>query len=161
MRLSEETRDRVLDGARLRTGDDVLDLSEGSGALTFGAHDRIGDGWVYTVAADSARLEELLAAAHERDAAGVGYLVGDVEALPLPDASVDAVVGAFVFAVGAAFESAARELYRVLRPDGRLSLFEHPAGDAEALAAALLEAGFVEVSVEVEDDKAWATAHTP
>jgi arsenite methyltransferase len=161
MTLSEETRDRVLDGARLRAGDDVLDLSDGSGALTFGVHDRIGDGWVYTVAAHAARLEELLTAAHERDAAGIAYLVGDVEALPLPDASVDAVVGACVFAVGTALDSAARELHRVLRPEGRLSLFEQPTGDVEALAAALREVGFVDVSIEAADDEVWVTAHKP
>jgi ubiquinone/menaquinone biosynthesis C-methylase UbiE len=162
MTSPEERRDRILEGARLRPGDDVLDLS-GWSALTFGAHERIGDGWVYTVAADVGRLEELLGAAHKLDAPGIAYLVGDVEALPLPDASVDAVVGASVFAAGVAPDRAAGELLRVLRPDGRVSLCERSGGRGEELAAALREAGFAEVSVELGegDEEAWATARTP
>jgi arsenite methyltransferase len=159
---SEERRDRVLDGARLRPGDDVLDLS-GWSALTFGAHERIGEGWVYAVAADGARLEALLEAAHELDAPGIAYLVGDVEALPLPDASVDAVVGVAVLSAAADLDRAAGELHRVLRPDGRLSLSEQVTGDAEALATALRGAGLAEVDVdpEAEEGDAWATARKP
>jgi ubiquinone/menaquinone biosynthesis C-methylase UbiE len=162
MTSPDERRDRILEGARLRPGDGVLDLS-GWSALTFGAHQLIGDGWVYTVAADAGRLEELLGAAHELDAPGIAYLVGDVEALPLPDASVDAIVGAGVFGSGVAADRAAGELRRVLRPGGRLSLSEPGAGDGESLVAALRDAGFVEVSVELGDDdeEAWATARTP
>jgi ubiquinone/menaquinone biosynthesis C-methylase UbiE len=162
MTSPEERRDRILEGARLRPGDDVLDLS-GWSALTFGAHERIGDGWVYTVAADVGLLEELLGAAHKLDAPGIAYLVGDVEALPLPDGSVDAVVGASVLADGVAPDRAAGELRRVLRPGGRLSLCERVAGDAESLAAALRDAGFAEASVVLgaEDEEAWITAQTP
>jgi ubiquinone/menaquinone biosynthesis C-methylase UbiE len=162
MTLPEERRDRILDGARLGPGDDVLDLS-GWSALTFGAHERIGDGWVYTVAADVGLLEELLGAAHKLDAPGIAYLVGDVEALPLPDASVDAVVGASVLAEGVALDRAAGELRRVLRPAGRLSLCEGVVGDGEPVATALRAAGFADVSVELVagDDEAWATARTP
>jgi ubiquinone/menaquinone biosynthesis C-methylase UbiE len=162
MTSPDERRDRILEGARLRPGDDVLDLS-GWSALTFGAHERIGDGWVDTVAADVGLLEELLGAAHKLDAPGIAYLVGDVEALPLPDGSVDVVVGASVFAGGVALGRAAGELRRVLRPGGRLSLCEQVTGDGESLAAALREAGFAEVSVEhtAGSEEAWVTARTP
>ena len=158
----EARQDRILEGARLQPGDDVLDLS-GWSALTFGAHELIGDGWVYTVATDVGRLEELLGAAHKLDAPGIAYLVGDVEALPLPDGSVDAVVGASVFAAGVSPDRAAAELRRVLRLGGRLSLCERVAGNGELLAAALRDAGFGEVSVELDagDEEAWATARTP
>ena len=162
MTSPEERRDRILAGARLRPGADVLDLS-GWSALTFGAHELIGDGWVYTVAADVGLLEELLGAAHKLDAPGIAYLVGDVEALPLPDGSVDAIVGASVFAAGVAPDRAAGELRRVLRPAGRLSLCERVGGDGEPLVAALRDAGFAEVSFELgdEDEEAWATARVP
>ena len=162
MTSPEERRDRILAGARLRPGADVLDLS-GWSALTFGAHELIGDGWVYTVAADVGLLEELLGAAHKLDAPGIAYLVGDVEALPLPDGSVDAIVGASVFAAGVAPDRAAGELRRVLRPAGRLSLCERVADGGESLAAALRDTGFAEVSVELggDDEEAWATARTP
>ncbi len=65
LRTLAETRDRVLDAAELRPGDDVLDLGAGTGLLTFGAHERIGDGWVYAVDPSVDALEELLRDAHE------------------------------------------------------------------------------------------------
>ena len=118
------TRDRVLDGARLVPGDDVLDLGAGIGLLTLGAHGRIGDGWVYAVDPSVSALEELLRLAHEVGAAGVMYLVGDAEVLPLPDGAVDACVTRSVLMYVDDLDRAARELFRVLRPGGRLSLFE-------------------------------------
>lgn len=119
-----ETRDRVLAGARLTPGDDVLDLGAGTGLLTFGAHERIGDGWVIAVDPEVANLEELLRGAHELGAAGIAYLVGDAEVLPLPDESVAAVVTRSVLMYVDDVAKAAGELARVLRRGGRLSLFE-------------------------------------
>jgi arsenite methyltransferase len=118
------TRDRVLDGAHLERGDDVLDLGAGTGLLTFGAHERIGDGWVYAVEPDVGALEELLRSAHEIGAAGVMYLVGDAEVIPLPDASVDACVTRSVLMYVGDLSTVAAELFRVLRPGGRVSLYE-------------------------------------
>ena len=118
------TRDRVLDGARLEAGDHVLDLGAGTGLLTFGAHDRIGDGWVFAVDPTVSALEELLRGAHEANLAGVMYLVGDAEVIPLPDEFVDACVTRSVLMYVADIAVAARELHRVLKPSGRLSSFE-------------------------------------
>ena len=123
-----------VDGAGLVPGDDVLVLAPGDGETAFAALGRIGDGWVFAVDADAAVLESLLRAAHERGAAGIAYLVGDAAVLPLPDGSVDA-------AIGRARPEAAGELYRVLRPGGRVSL-ELGADGASALAAA----GFLDVT---------------
>ncbi|HXH98374.1 MAG TPA: methyltransferase domain-containing protein, partial [Gaiellaceae bacterium] len=135
-------RDQVLDGASLEDGDDVLDLGDGSGLLAGELRARIGDGWVYAVARDVGTLEKLLRSAHEQGIAGVAYLVGDPDVLPLPDASVDVVVGGGVFTGTGAGAGAARELYRVLRPGGRLSLVEGD-GLADAVGA-LRDAGFVD-----------------
>jgi len=137
VRSLEETRDRVLDGARLVAGDDVLDLGAGTGALTFGAHARIGDGWVYAVDRDVESLEELLAAAHVLGAAGIVYLVGDADVLPLPDDSVDVVVARSALVPVADLGAAATELCRVLRPGGRVSLQEPLDRDGAYLATAI------------------------
>jgi arsenite methyltransferase len=133
----EETRDRILDAARLGPGDDVLDLGAGTGLLTFGAHERIGDGWVYAVDPEVAALEELLRAAHELEVAGVVYLVGSAEALPLPDESVDAAVSRSVLVYVADLPEAARELARVLRPGGRISLYEPVNGKGTYIATSV------------------------
>ena len=118
------TRDRILDGAQLRDGDDVLDLGAGTGLLTFGAHERIGEGWVFAVDPSVDVLEELLRGAHEADLAGVVYLIGDAEVIPLPDESVDAAVTRSVLMYVDDIHIAARELRRVLRRGGRVSLYE-------------------------------------
>jgi arsenite methyltransferase len=124
MRHLADVRDRVLDNARLEPGDDVLDLGAGTGLLTFGAHDRIGDGWVFAIDPTVDALEELLRGAHGADLAGVMYLIGDAEVIPLPDESVDACVTRSVLMYVPDLEKAATELHRVLRPGGRLSLCE-------------------------------------
>ncbi len=124
LRGLEETRDRVLDNARLGPGDDVLDLGAGTGLLTFGARERVDDGWVIAVDPEVDALEELLQVAHGLGAAGISYLVGDAAVLPLPDESTDAVVTRSVLMYVEEIEEAARELFRVLRRGGRLSCFE-------------------------------------
>ena len=86
--------ERVLEAAALQPGDTVLDIGAGLGLLTLAVHERIGDGWVIAIDPSVAALEELLRLAHTANANGIMYLVGDAEVLPLPDASVDAVVGA-------------------------------------------------------------------
>ena len=50
---------------------------------------------------------------------------GDVQALEIPDASVDAVVSTFTFCTIPDPLAAAREARRVLRPGGRFVLVEH------------------------------------
>ena len=54
----------------------------------------------------------------------------DAEALPVADETFDAVVGTLVFCTIEHPEQAAREVGRVLRPEGRLYLIEHVRGEA-------------------------------
>lgn len=132
--------ERLLDGAAIEPGDTVLVI----GASTLAVQERVGvDGSVVAVDPDVGRLERLRALAR---AGGISYLIGELGVLPLMDESVDA---ALVQAVHAAFggeADAARELFRVLRPGGRLSLFE-PATDRE-LIRLLGTAGFEDVEAD-------------
>src|SRR5205085_7393492 len=101
----------LLDAARLKPEEDVLVL--GGGALALGAHERVGDGWVYVVQAQVDELEELLGEAHAVGASGFAYLVGEAPVLPLPDGAVGAAVGRIATDDGA-LVAAAEELARVL-----------------------------------------------
>jgi SAM-dependent methyltransferase len=104
----------MADRLDLQAGRTVLDLGAGTGKLTralvaTGAH-------VIAVEPGEAMLAELVRAVPEAEA-----VHGAAEDIPLPDASVDAVT------VGQAFhwfrhDEALRELQRVLRPRGGISL---------------------------------------
>ena len=141
----------LLDAARLEPEQDVLVL--GSGALALGAHERVGDGWVYVVRSQVDELEELLGEAHAAGASGVAYLVGEAPVLPLPDGAVAAAVGRIATDDGS-LDAAAEELARVLSAGGRASFAEPDAGAGEALARALAEAGFEQLEVEPMGEEA-------
>jgi len=135
----------LLEAARLEPQEDVLVL--GGGALALGAHERVGDGWVYVVRSQVDELEELLGEAHAVGASGVAYLVGEAPVLPLPDGAVGAAVGRIVTDDGA-LVAVAEELARVLSAGGRVSLAEPDSQAGESLARSLAAAGFEEVEVE-------------
>jgi SAM-dependent methyltransferase len=117
-----ETRERVLDGAVLEAGDIVADVGAGTGLLTLAASRRVGiDGDVIALDISVDALEELRSTTA---AANISYLVGQADVLPLPDETVDAVVTRSVLIYVPDKEEAAREFVRVLRPAGRVSLFE-------------------------------------
>ena len=134
----------LLDAAQLEPEEDVLVL--GGGALALGAHERVGDGWVYVVRSQVDELEELLVEAHAVGATGVAYLVGEAPVLPLPDGAVAAALGRIATEHGA-LEAAAEELARVLSAGGRASFAEPDLRAGEELARALAAAGFERVEV--------------
>jgi ubiquinone/menaquinone biosynthesis C-methylase UbiE len=141
----------LLEAARLEPEEDVLVL--GSGALALGAHERVGDGWVFVVRSQVDELEELLGEAHAAGASGVAYLVGETPVLPLPDGAVAVALGRIATDDGA-LEPAAEELARVLSAGGRVSFAEPDAGAGEELARALAAAGFEQLQVEPVGEEA-------
>jgi ubiquinone/menaquinone biosynthesis C-methylase UbiE len=115
-------RDRVLDAARIAAGETVADVGSGTGLLALGAIERVGpDGEVLALDVSVDGLEELRA---NTTAPNVSYLIARADVLPLPDGSVDAVVTRSVLIYVDDKGEAAREFHRVLRPGGRVSLFE-------------------------------------
>jgi ubiquinone/menaquinone biosynthesis C-methylase UbiE len=143
--MSGDVERALLDAARLAPEEDVLVL--GGGSLALGAHERIGDGWVYVVRSQVDELEELLVAAHALGASGVAYLVGEAPVLPLPDDAVEAAVGRIATDDGTALAAAAEELARVLAAGGRVSLAEPDPAAGEELARTLEATGFEAVAV--------------
>jgi ubiquinone/menaquinone biosynthesis C-methylase UbiE len=148
----------LLDAARLEANDGVLVL--GGQSLALGAHERVGDGWVYVVRSQVDELEELLLEAHAVGASGVAYLVGEAPVLPLPDDAVAAAVGRIATDAGA-LEAAAEELARVLSPGGRAAFAEPGAAAGEELARALTAAGFEQVEVAQVGEEAVVSGRLP
>jgi ubiquinone/menaquinone biosynthesis C-methylase UbiE len=144
MSAAGEVELALLDAALLQREEDVLVL--GGGALALGAHERVGDGWVYVVRSQVDELEELLGEAHAVGASGVAYLVGEAPVLPLPDRAVAAVLGRIATDDGA-LAAAAEEVARVLSARGRVSFAEPDAEAGQVLARSLEEAGFEKVEV--------------
>jgi arsenite methyltransferase len=116
-------RDRVLAGARLRKGMRVVDVGAGTGLLTLDACRRVGEaGSVLALDVSHDALTACLQM--PRSSATLTAVAADALALPLPDRCMDAVVMRSVLIYVVDKARAATELHRVLRPGGRLSIFE-------------------------------------
>ena len=120
-------RDRLLDAAHIQEGDVVLDLGSGDGLIGFGALERTGLSGRAIFNDISADLLGLC-----RDYAsetGVldrcRFVLGSVDDLSeIDEASVDVVTIRSVLIYVKDKAASLRECYRVLRPGGRLALFE-------------------------------------
>jgi len=158
--------------ADLRSGETVLDLGSGAGLDVLLSARRVGPGG-HAYGVDM--TDEMLAVARENQAkagvANASFLKATIEAIPLPDASVDVVISNCVINLAADKQAVLREARRVLRPGGRfavadmVALAELPADVKRSLdqwagcvagtisldeyAAALRDAGFNGIAVEV------------
>jgi SAM-dependent methyltransferase len=124
---------RMLEFARLTGDERVLDVATGGGhtALAFAAHAR------EVVASDLTPAMLAAAARHlaRKGAANVRFEIADAESLPFHDAEFDVVTARFAphhFPQPAAFVA---ESARVLRPGGRLIIFDNMAPEDAELDA--------------------------
>jgi arsenite methyltransferase len=120
-------RDKVLDGAELRPDDTMLDVGVGDGLIAFGALDRLGPAGRVIFSDISADLLDHCRQVAE--ATGVldqcSFVQAAADSLDgIADESVDVVTTRSVLIYVKDKASAFREFYRVLRPAGRISLFE-------------------------------------
>ena len=149
-------RDRVLDRAGIDADDTVVDVGTGTGLLVFGALDRLGPvGSVIAIDISVDCLEELRATC---DDPRVAYLVGGAEVLPLPDDSVDVVMTRSVLVYVREKAEAVRELFRVLRPGGRASIFE-PVNRRNTQLWELVDFGDLADRVEADFHRRWPREH--
>jgi ubiquinone/menaquinone biosynthesis C-methylase UbiE len=120
-------RDRVLDNARVKPGEIVLDVGCGDGLIAFGALDRVGpSGQVIFSDISQDLLDHCAELARALGRAGQCAFIraSADDLLPLADASVDVITTRSVLIFVAAKPRAFQEFYRVLRPGGRVSIFE-------------------------------------
>ena len=107
--------------AAIRQGDVVLDLGCGGGIDSIlAAHDTGPTGRVVAVDFLPEMLERTRVAAAEAGLSNVEPTEGELEALPLPDDSVDVIISNGVVNLSARKARSMAEAARVLRPGGRL-----------------------------------------
>ena len=120
-------RDRVLEGAAIEDGDIVLDVGAGDGLIGFGAVPLVGDrGRVVfaDVSQDLLDVSRELAAEHGV-AERCDFVLARAEDLgPIADESVDVVTTRSVVIYVSEKQRGFHEFHRVLKPGGRLSIFE-------------------------------------
>ena len=107
--------------ASLKEGETVLDLGSGAGIDCFLAAERVGPkGKVYGVDMTPEMLRRARGAAKEGGYRNVVFKKGEIEDLPLPDASVDVIISNCVINLSPDKPRVFAEAFRVLRPGGRL-----------------------------------------
>ena len=158
----------------MRPGDTVLDLGSGGGIDCFLAAKRVGEaGHVIGIDMTPEMLERARASAARMSATNVEFRQGQIEALPVADGEVDAVISNCVINLSPDKPRVFREMFRALKSGGRISVSDivtngpmsplisqdvenwaacvAGASEAETYCSELEAAGFVDVVVRPKD----------
>lgn len=157
--------------AGLETGETVLDLGSGGGFDCFLAAREVGEsGRVIGVDMTPEMVEKARENASANETSNVDFRLGEIEHLPVADASVDVVISNCVVNLSPDKPQVFRDAYRVLRPDGRVAISDvvrtapvppevrrdpesvsacvAGAATIDELESILSDAGFAEISIE-------------
>jgi ubiquinone/menaquinone biosynthesis C-methylase UbiE len=114
---------RTVERLNLRRGSSVLDVCCGSGASTIPAAEAVGtDGSVLGVDLAENLLQLAETKAKHRNLKNIQFRRGDMLDLHLPDHNFDAVICVFGIFFVPDMQAAARELWRLVHPGGKLAV---------------------------------------
>jgi len=161
--------------AALQPGETVLDLGSGGGFDCFLAARQVGPGGrVIGVDMTAEMMARARKNASEAGYANVEFRLGEIEHLPVADASVDVIMSNCVINLSPDKGQVLREAFRVLRPGGRLAISDivalatmpeelrndlalyvgciAGAATVNDLEALLREAGFDQIRIQPKDE---------
>jgi SAM-dependent methyltransferase len=161
--------------AALAAGETVVDLGAGAGFDCFLAAQEVGEtGQVIGVDMTPEMIDKARTNAGKNDVANVEFRLGEIEHLPIADATVDVAISNCVVNLSPNKPQVFQEAYRVLRPGGRLAISDvvltaavpdDMRADPESVAACvagasrierletiLRDVGFEDVTIEPKED---------